>query len=85
MSVASNTSRRARHRARPARRGDVWPAACSRRPRSGTSRSCCSCPLIGIVTTALEPGVSIIGETLTSPDVQHAFCLTGIITVITSP
>ena len=40
-------------------------------------------PLIGIVTKAFEPGVSIIGDTLSSPDVQHAFLLTGIITVIT--
>jgi sulfate transport system permease protein len=40
-------------------------------------------PLIGIVTKAFEPGVSIIGDTLSSPDVQHAFFLTGIITVIT--
>ena len=40
-------------------------------------------PLIGIVTKAFEPGVSIIGDTLSSPDVQHAFLLTGIITLIT--
>jgi sulfate/thiosulfate transport system permease protein len=40
-------------------------------------------PLIGIVTKAFEPGVSIIGDTISSPDVQHAFLLTGIITVIT--
>jgi sulfate transport system permease protein len=40
-------------------------------------------PLIGIVTKAFEPGASIIGDTLSSPDVQHAFLLTGIITVIT--
>ena len=40
-------------------------------------------PLIGIVTKAFEPGMSIIGDTLSSPDVQHAFLLTGIITVIT--
>ena len=40
-------------------------------------------PLVGIVTKAFEPGVSIIGDTLSSPDVQHAFLLTGIITVIT--
>ena len=40
-------------------------------------------PLIGIVTKAFEPGVSIIGDTLSSPDVQHAFLLTGIITAIT--
>ena len=41
-------------------------------------------PLIGIVTKAFEPGVSIIGDTLSSPDVQHAFLLTGIITLITT-
>jgi sulfate transport system permease protein len=40
-------------------------------------------PLIGIVWTALRPGASIIGETLTQPDVLHAFVLTAIITVIT--
>jgi sulfate transport system permease protein len=40
-------------------------------------------PLVGIVTKAFEPGLSIIGDTLSSPDVQHAFLLTGIITVIT--
>jgi sulfate transport system permease protein len=40
-------------------------------------------PLIGIVTKAFEPGVSIIGDTLSRVDVQHAFLLTGIITVIT--
>ena len=40
-------------------------------------------PLIGIVTKALGPGLSAIGETLSKPEVQHAFYLTGIITVIT--
>jgi sulfate/thiosulfate transport system permease protein len=39
-------------------------------------------PLIGIVTKASEPGVSIVGDTLSRPDVQHAFLLTGVITVI---
>jgi sulfate/thiosulfate transport system permease protein len=39
-------------------------------------------PLIGIVTKAFEPGVSIVGDTLSRPDVQHAFLLTGVITVI---
>ena len=39
-------------------------------------------PLIGIVWTALEPGYGIIGETLSKPEVRHAFFLTGIITVI---
>ena len=40
-------------------------------------------PLIGIVFTALEPGPSIVGDTLLLPDVRHAFSLTAIITVIT--
>jgi sulfate/thiosulfate transport system permease protein len=39
-------------------------------------------PLIGIVTKAFESGVSIVGDTLSRPDVQHAFLLTGVITVI---
>jgi sulfate/thiosulfate transport system permease protein len=40
-------------------------------------------PLVGIVWTALEPGLSVITDTLKQPDVQHAFKLTAIITVIT--
>ena len=40
-------------------------------------------PLAGIVYTALEPGWSKVVETFTRPDVQHAFFLTGVITVIT--
>jgi sulfate transport system permease protein len=40
-------------------------------------------PLVGIVFTALEPGPSIVGDTLSLPDVRHAFYLTAIITVIT--
>jgi sulfate transport system permease protein len=40
-------------------------------------------PLIGIVWTALEPGLGIIGETLSKPEVRHAFFLTAQITVIT--
>jgi sulfate transport system permease protein len=40
-------------------------------------------PLVGIVITALKPGVHIVSETLTSPDVVHALELTGLITVIT--
>jgi sulfate transport system permease protein len=40
-------------------------------------------PLIGIVATALEPGIGIVRETLALPDVQHAFVLTFIITIIT--
>jgi sulfate transport system permease protein len=40
-------------------------------------------PLVGIVITALEPGVHVVAETLTSPDVVHALQLTAVITVIT--
>ena len=40
-------------------------------------------PLIGIVAKALEPGIGIVRDTLAQPAVQHAFLLTGIITVIT--
>ena len=40
-------------------------------------------PLAGIVWTALEPGLSVLTETLTSPEVRHAFALTGVITLIT--
>ena len=40
-------------------------------------------PLAGIVVTALEPGWSKVVETFSRPDVQHAFFLTGVITVIT--
>ncbi|HEY7668687.1 MAG TPA: sulfate ABC transporter permease subunit [Actinomycetota bacterium] len=40
-------------------------------------------PLLGILWTALEPGLSVITDTLEQPDVQHAFKLTLIITVIT--
>jgi sulfate transport system permease protein len=40
-------------------------------------------PLIGIVTKAFQPGISIIGDTLSRPDVRHAFLLTAIITAIT--
>jgi len=40
-------------------------------------------PLVGIVYTALEPGWSKVVETFSRPDVQHAFFLTGVITVIT--
>ncbi len=40
-------------------------------------------PLIGIVSKALEGGVGLIPETLTSPEVRHAFYLTGVITVQT--
>lgn len=40
-------------------------------------------PLIGIVVRAFEPGLSIVGDTLSRPEVTHAFLLTGIITLIT--
>jgi sulfate/thiosulfate transport system permease protein len=40
-------------------------------------------PLIGVVAKAFEPGLSIIGDTLSRPEVRHAFLLTGVITVIT--
>lgn len=40
-------------------------------------------PLIGIVWTAIEPGVGILGQTLTRPEVRHAFALTAQITVVT--
>jgi sulfate/thiosulfate transport system permease protein len=39
-------------------------------------------PLIGIVWTALEPGLGVVVETLSKPEVRHAFYLTGVITVI---
>ena len=44
-------------------------------PRS-TSGSCWSLPLIGIVWTALKPGLHIVSDTLKEPDVQHALLLT---------
>jgi sulfate transport system permease protein len=40
-------------------------------------------PLVGIVYTALEAGVSKVAETFALPDVRHAFYLTAVITVIT--
>lgn len=40
-------------------------------------------PLIGIVWTALGPGWTVILETFSQPDVDHAFQLTAIITLIT--
>lgn len=40
-------------------------------------------PLIGIFVRAFEPGFAIVGDTLSRPEVQHAFLLTGIITLIT--
>lgn len=40
-------------------------------------------PLVGIVATALEPGVKAVVDTLSAADVRHAFLLTAIITVVT--
>lgn len=40
-------------------------------------------PLVGIVYTALVPGLATVLETFRRPDVRHAFVLTGVITVIT--
>jgi sulfate/thiosulfate transport system permease protein len=40
-------------------------------------------PLVGIIWTALKPGLHKVVETLQLPDVQHAFYLTGVITAIT--
>ena len=40
-------------------------------------------PLVGILWSALEPGLSIVTETLSQPDLQHAFWLTFQISVIT--
>jgi sulfate transport system permease protein len=40
-------------------------------------------PLIGIVWAVFQAGWSTIVSTLRQPDVQHAFYLTGVITVIT--
>ena len=40
-------------------------------------------PLIGIIYTAVKPGLSTIVETFQQADVRHAFILTGIITLWT--
>jgi sulfate transport system permease protein len=40
-------------------------------------------PLVAIVWTVAKSGLSAIADTLSAPDVLHAFRLTGIITVIT--
>jgi len=39
-------------------------------------------PLVGIVITALEPGLHVVTETVRTPDVIHALELTAVITVI---
>ncbi len=40
-------------------------------------------PLVGIAWAALKPGWSLIAETLTAPDVLHAYQLTIVITLVT--
>jgi len=40
-------------------------------------------PLVGIFWSALKPGLGTLTETLSSPDVRHAFFLTFEITVVT--
>ena len=40
-------------------------------------------PLIGIVITALDPGLSVVTETFSRPEVLHAFWLTFVITLVT--
>jgi sulfate transport system permease protein len=40
-------------------------------------------PFIGIVWTALRPGLSILTDTLARADVRHAYWLTFVITVVT--
>ena len=40
-------------------------------------------PVAGILITALRPGMEVISSTFGSPQVRHAYYLTGIITVIT--
>ncbi|TMK21628.1 MAG: sulfate/thiosulfate ABC transporter permease CysW, partial [Actinobacteria bacterium] len=39
-------------------------------------------PLVGIIITALEPGIHVVTETLSAPDAIHALELTAVITVI---
>ena len=40
-------------------------------------------PLGGIIWSTFREGTGVVGETLSRPDVRHAFWLTGIITVVT--
>ena len=40
-------------------------------------------PLVAIAWQAFKPGLKVIADTLTSPDVVHAFSLTAVITIIT--
>ena len=71
---------------------DVIPPGGGRQPlvRSGIVAACLLyvgllllLPLVGIVYTALKPGLGKVTETFARPDVQHAFFLTGVITLIT--
>jgi sulfate transport system permease protein len=39
-------------------------------------------PLAGILYTALKPGLHVLGDTFSQPDVRHAFALTAVTTVI---
>jgi sulfate transport system permease protein len=39
-------------------------------------------PLGGILYTALKPGLHVLGDTFSQPDVRHAFALTALTTVI---
>jgi sulfate/thiosulfate transport system permease protein len=40
-------------------------------------------PLVAIAWQAFKPGLKVIVDTLTSPDVLHAFSLTAVITIVT--
>ena len=40
-------------------------------------------PLGGIIWSTFREGIGVVGETLSRPDVRHAFWLTSIITVVT--
>jgi sulfate transport system permease protein len=40
-------------------------------------------PLVGIVWTVVKSGLGTVTETLSAPDVRHAFALTAVITLIT--
>jgi sulfate transport system permease protein len=40
-------------------------------------------PLVGIVYTALQAGIAVVRDTFSDPNTQHAFLLTGMISVIT--
>jgi sulfate transport system permease protein len=66
------------------------PAGTARVVRRGIIGACVAyvavlllLPLVGIVYTALEPGVRVVRDTFSDPNTQHAFLLTGIISLIT--